>query len=171
MAPCPAMPTDLAENQFAIRRAILHLCGQLGWATLNELVLPDGRRADIMALRPDNGLVCIEIKSGPRDFLADGKWETYQEWSDQLFFAVDHGFPLALLPETAGIMVADTGLLPAGLEVIAESAILRDAPQNTLAPARRRKLTHLFAMQAAERLARLNDPAITAALRAARRVE
>ncbi|ACI53138.1 conserved hypothetical protein [Gluconacetobacter diazotrophicus PA1 5] len=165
------MPIDLVQNQIAIRRAVVHLCGQMGWAALHELVLPDGRRADIMALRPDNGFVCIEIKSGPRDFLTDAKWACYRDWCDQLFFAVDRGFPRDLLPDTAGIMVADTDAVPGGLNVIAESAILRDSATSALAPARRRKLTHLFAMQAATRLGRLDDPAVTAALRTARRVE
>ena len=35
------------------------------------MTLPNGRRADILALRPDAGFVCIEVKSGARDFLAD----------------------------------------------------------------------------------------------------
>ncbi|GBQ26454.1 MmcB family DNA repair protein [Gluconacetobacter azotocaptans] len=165
------MPSDLAENQIAIRRAILHLCGQMGWSSLNELPLPDGRRADIMALRPDNGFVCIEIKSGPRDFLTDSKWHRYRNWCDQFFFAVDRDFPLALLPDSAGLMVVATDMRPAGYTIIAESAITRDAPTFPLASARRRKLTHLFATQAAERLGRLDDPAITASLRAARRIE
>ncbi|GBQ81343.1 hypothetical protein AA13595_0606 [Gluconacetobacter johannae DSM 13595] len=165
------MPSDLAENQIVIRRAILHLCGQMGWSSLNELPLPDGRRADIMALRPDNGFVCIEIKSGPRDFLTDSKWPRYRDWCDQFFFAVDRAFPLALLPDSAGLMIVATDMRPPGYATIAESAITRDAPTIPLASARRRKLTHLFATQAAERLGRLDDPAITASLRAARRIE
>lgn len=167
----PPMPIDPVQNQIAIRRAVNHLCGQMGWAALNELVLPDGRRADVMALRPDNGFVCIEIKSGPRDFLTDQKWTCYHDWCDQLFFAVDRTFPLSLLPEATGIMVADTDTVPAGLNVIAEAAILRSPVPTALAAARRRKLTWLFATQAAGRLARLDDPAITTALRTARRVE
>lgn len=165
------MPIDPIQNQIAIRRAVNHLCGQMGWAALNELILPDGRRADVMALRPDNGFVCIEIKSGPRDFLTDRKWACYRDWCDQLFFAVDRTFPLSLLPEATGIMVADTDTIPDGLNVIAEAAILRPPATTSLPSARRRKLTWLFATQAAARLARLDDPAITAALRMAGRAE
>lgn len=165
------MSVDPVQNQITVRRAVNHLCGQMGWAVLNELVLPDGRRADVMALRPDNGFVCIEIKSGPRDFLTDRKWDCYRAWCDQLFFAVDRTFPLSLLPEATGIMVADTDTLPEGLSVIAEAAILRPPATTALPTARRRKLTWLFATQAAERLARLDDPAITTALRTARRIE
>ena len=48
------------ERSLAIRRAAARLCGRLGWAPLHEVPLPNGRRADILALRPDGGFVCIE---------------------------------------------------------------------------------------------------------------
>ncbi len=51
------------ERSLAIRRAAARLCGRLGWAPLHEVPLPNGRRADILALRPDGGFVCIEVKS------------------------------------------------------------------------------------------------------------
>jgi len=160
----------LPETQLAIRRATLALCDNHDWAPINEFTLPTaGRRADIMALRPDQGFVCIEIKSGPRDFLTDRKWPEYRAWCDQLYVAVDHVFPLTLLPEDVGVIVADLEHTPPG--ILAESAIIRPATEHKLAPARRRTLLTLFARTAANRLARLEDPAITASLRAARRVE
>ena len=70
-------------------------------------------------------------------------------------------FPQDLLPEDAGLLVAD------GLEM----AELRPAPAHPLAPARRRALLHRFAMLAAERLSALTDPAGRAERRAALRVE
>lgn len=163
------MQPTLPETQLAIRRAALALCRTLGWAAVNELTLPAsgtslGRRADIMALRPDHGFVCIEVKSGPRDFLTDRKWHEYRDWSDQFFFAVGEDFPVDLLPEDAGLLVAAVRDLPMG--ILAECAMIRPAPEHRLAPARRRALTHLFATTAAARLALLEDPAITASLRA-----
>ena len=86
------------ERALAIRRAAARLCLRLGWAPLHEVALPNGRRADIMALRPDGCFACIEVKSGPRDFLTDLKWQDYREFADELFFAVDVDFPQALLP-------------------------------------------------------------------------
>ena len=78
------------------------------WAPLHEVSLPNGRRADILALRGDGGFVCIEVKSGLRDFLTDQKWWEYREFADHLFFAVDLDFPLDVLPpETGLIVVAD----------------------------------------------------------------
>src|ERR1700712_793545 len=93
------------ERAAAIRRATSLLCLQLDWSPLHEMVLPNGRRADIMALRPDGGFVCIEVKSGARDFLVDSKWPEYRQYSDALCFAVDADFPQDLLPEDAGLIV------------------------------------------------------------------
>ena len=164
-------PIALPENQLAIRRAAAHLCGLLGWVVLHEVPLPNGRRADILALRPDGGFACIEVKSGPRDFLGDAKWPEYRGFCDALYFAVDDGFPQALLPEDAGLIVACVGphCLPVGVTVEAE--LLREASAHKLAAPTRRALTHRFAVLAASRLAALEDPAITASLRAARRIE
>lgn len=149
------------ERALAIRRATARLCGRLGWAPLHEVPLPNGRRADILALRPDGCFICIEVKSGMRDFLTDLKWPDYRDFSDALYFAVDPDFPQELLPAETGLIVA------AGLE----ADLLRDAPTHPLPGARRRALLQRFAMLAAGRLAALDDPAGTADLRAALRVE
>ncbi len=157
----PNLEPSFPERQLAIRRAAAVLCQQLAWAALHEVPLPNGRRADLLALRPDGGFVCIEVKSGPRDFLTDGKWPEYRAFCDALYFAVDDVFPLALLPEETGLIVACER----------EAAMIRTAPVHALPPARRRALTHRFATIAATRLAALEDPMITASLRAALRAE
>ena len=90
------------QRSLAVRRAVSRLCARLGWAPLHEVPLPNGRRADILALRSDGGFACIEVKSGVRDFLADAKWPEYRAVSDALYFAVDDAFPLDLLPADAG---------------------------------------------------------------------
>ena len=149
------------ERALAIRRAAARLCGRLGWAPLHEVALPNGRRADILALTPDSSFVCIEVKSGPRDFLTDLKWPDYRAFSDALYFAVDVDFPQKLLPAETGLIVA------AGLE----ADLLREAPLHPLPAARRRALLHRFALLAAGRLAALEDPAGVADLRSALRVE
>lgn len=118
------------ERAAAIRRAAALLCLRLGWAPLHEVPLPNGRRADILALLPDGGFACIEVKSGPRDFLTDQKWPEYRDFSDLLFFAVDADFPLALLPGETGLIVT------AGLE----ADLLRDAPPHRLPAPRRRRV-------------------------------
>ena len=57
------------ERTFLVRRAAARLCLRLGWAPLHEVRLANGRRADILALQPGSGFVCIEVKSGLRDYL------------------------------------------------------------------------------------------------------
>jgi hypothetical protein len=151
--PDPSAPARTAR----VRLAAVRLCGLLGWAPLHEVPLPNGRRADILALRPDGGFACIEVKSGLPDFLADTKWPEYRGFCDALFFAVDTDFPQHFLPENTGLMVAWEG----------SAELLRDAPAHPLAPARRRALLHRFARLAAGRLAVLEDPAGAAMLRAA----
>jgi hypothetical protein len=124
------------------------LCLALGWSALHEVGLPNGRRADLLALRPDGGFVCIEVKSGVRDFLTDAKWPEYLHYADALCFAVDEDFPAAMLPEAAGLIVACDGV----------AELLRAPPEQPLAPARRRAMLHRFAHLAATRLSLLTDP-------------
>ena len=139
------MEASAPERSLFIRRAVARLCLRLGWAPLHEVPLPSGRRADILALRPDGCFACIEVKSRPRDFLTDLKWQDYRAFADELFFAVDVDFPQELLPAETGLIVA------AGLE----AELVRDAPAHPLSGARRRALLHRFALLAAGRLARL----------------
>jgi hypothetical protein len=155
------MMISLPERQLAIRRAAATLCQQLAWVVLHEVPLPNGRRADLLALRPDGGFACIEVKSGLRDFLTDDKWPEYRDFCDELYFAVDESFPLDLLPAETGLIVTSGR----------EAELIRPAPSHPIASARRRALTHRFATIAAARLAALEDPMITASLRAALRVE
>jgi hypothetical protein len=155
------MEPRFPERAALIRRATARLCGRLDWAALHEVTLPNFRRADILALRPDGGFVCIEVKSGPRDFLVDTKWPDYRDYTDALYFAVDADFPQDLLPAEVGLIVA------AGLE----AELVRDAPSHPVPAARRRALLHRFAVLAAARLAAVEDPAGLAALRTALRAE
>ncbi|HEU0222886.1 MAG TPA: MmcB family DNA repair protein, partial [Paracoccaceae bacterium] len=90
----------------------------------------------------------VECKSGLADFRADHKWEGYLGWCDRFFWAVDMDFPSEILPDDAGLIVADHY----------DAEILRMGPEASLAPARRRALTLRFARTGAERLRRLADP-------------
>jgi hypothetical protein len=136
------------ERTLLIRRAVARLCLRLGWAPLHEVRLANGRRADVLALQPGGGFVCIEVKSGLRDYLADGKWAEYQPFCDQFFFAVDADFPRDILPRETGLIVcADR-----------DADLLREPLSVRLAPARRRALLERFAWLAAGRLATMQDP-------------
>lgn len=153
-APLPAART------LAVCRAAMRFCLARGWAPVAEMPLPNGRRADILALLPDGGFSVVEVKSCARDFLTDAKWPDYRDYCDRLYFAVDLDFPRDLLPGDAGLLVAD------GLD----AHLVRDASAHPLAPARRRALLQRHAFAAAQRLAALQDPAGHAELRAALRL-
>jgi len=155
--PGPSLP----ERAALVRRAAALLCVRLGWSPVHEVPLPNGRRADILALRPDGGFACIEVKSGLRDFQVDAKWPEYRDYSDTLYFAVDADFPDGVLPQACGLIVAHG----------TEADIVREAPSHPLAPARRRALLHRFATIAAGRLAACEDPDGMASVRAALRAE
>ncbi len=149
------------ERTLVVRRGAARLCVLLGWAPLHEVPLPNGRRADILALRPDGGFACIEVKSGARDFLTDQKWPEYRDFCDALYFAVDLDFPQHLLPVDAGLIIA--------ADLTGE--LVREAPAHPLSPSRRRSLLQRFSFLAATRLAALEDPGAAVALRSALRAE
>ena len=124
-----------------VTRGAARLLTGLGYAPLAEAPLPNGRRADLMALGARGELVIVEVKSGVEDYRADGKWPQYGPWCDRFFFAVDPDFPRAVLPEGPGLIVAD------GFG----GMVATEAPTHPLAPARRKALTLQFARLAAWR--------------------
>jgi len=136
------------ERTAGVTQGAARLCARLGFAVLREVPLADGRRADLVCLGADGAIAIVEVKSCARDYLSDGKWEDYRAWCDRLFFAVDAEFPQALLPEDAGLIVADAW----------GGAVLREAPVQALAPARRRAVLLRFARLAARRAEAAADP-------------
>jgi hypothetical protein len=131
-----------------IARGTRRLLRAAGWASVTELALPSGRRADIVALSADSCISIVEIKSSLADFRSDRKWPDYRAYCDQLFFAVSPQMPLHVLPPDAGLIVADAF----GAEIV------RDAPTHRMAGATRRAMLLRFAMAAADRLHSLCDP-------------
>lgn len=156
-----ALPMTTPERTLSVCRAAARFCSRLGWAPVREMPLPNGRRADILALLPDGGFAVVEVKSCARDFLSDGKWPEYRDFCDRLYFAVDLDFPEGLLPQEVGLMVADGP----------DASLVREAPPHPMASARRRALLQRYAVVAAGRLAALQDPAGQSEIRAALRAE
>lgn len=119
-------------------RRYLRACG---FAVIGELPLPNGRRADLVALAPDGGLRIVEVKSSIEDFRADQKWSFYRDYCDRFYFAIPAGLDGAPFPADAGLIVAD-----------AHGAMLaREAPVLRLAPASRKAMLVRFGALAAER--------------------
>ncbi len=116
--------------------------------SLSEVPLPNGRRADVLGISTKSELTIIEIKSSIADFRADLKWPDYLDCCDRFYFAVGADFPIGILPDDTGIIVADGY----GAEIV------REAPRRAVTAARRRTLTLSFARIAAMRLQSLLDP-------------
>lgn len=131
-----------------LARGVCRALGQLGYASLVEFPLANGRRADVFALGRTGELLIVEIKSSPADFRADRKWTSYREFADRLYFAVPSDFPALLIPENCGLIVADRF----------GAAVLRNGAAQAISSARRRAVTLRFARLAAQRLGRQLDP-------------
>jgi hypothetical protein len=129
------------ETTEVVTRGAAKLLIALGYAPLAEVGLPNGRRADLMAVGPKGEIVIVEVKSGLEDYRCDRKWGEYMPYCDAFYFAVAPEFPREILPEGPGLIVAD------GFG----GAVLVDAPVEPLAPARRKALTLAFARLAAMR--------------------
>lgn len=145
------VPPDRRQSPgaLAICTGARRLLSRLGCATVTELTLASGRRADIVALGPDGCVSIVEVKSSLADFRADGKWPEYLAFCDRFFFAVANDFPAAILPDQAGLIVAD------GFG----AAVLREPAEHRMAGARRKAVTLRFAHAAANRHHILVDPA------------
>jgi len=136
-------PPSRPDITLALARGVSRVMRDHGLASILETPLANGRRADIMALSPHGEIWIVETKSGLADFAVDSKWPDYIPYCDRFFFGVTEDFPQALIPEDAGLIVAD------GFG----GAVLRMAPLRPLAPARRKAVTLLFARLAAQRVA------------------
>jgi hypothetical protein len=145
--------TALAPGQVLARGVARHLAA-LGMATVEELVPTRGLRVDVMALGPKGEIWIVECKSSRADFMSDCKWQGYLEWCDRFFWAVDADFPTDLLPDCTGLIIADGY----------DAEVIRMAPEDKLAAARRKVMVQKFATHAARRLQTLRDPAAFAGL-------
>jgi len=131
------------EQTRRVTRGTRILLRALGLSVLAEFPLPDGRRADLVALSKDGSLRIVEIKSSREDFRADSKWAHYRGYCDRFYFAAPLDLADALvLPQDAGLIVADAH----------GGVVAREAPIHALAPATRRALLVRFGATAATRL-------------------
>lgn len=117
-------------------------------ATVTEVSLANGRRADIAAVAAGGEIWIVEIKSSIEDFRTDQKWPEYRDYCDRLFFAVAPTFPREILPPDTGLVIADRY----GGEVV------RAAPEHKLAGARRKAVMLRLVHTAAFRLQAAIDP-------------
>ncbi len=137
-----------SETASAIARGTLRLLLAHGFRGLTEVALPNGRRADIMAVSDTAEIWIVEIKSSVADFRVDQKWPDYRDFCDRLLFAVMPDFPREILPETCGLIVADRYA----------GEIIRAAPEHKLSAARRKAMILTLARLGAARVMTVMDP-------------
>ena len=146
---------DLAPVAIEVARGVTRLFCRRDLFAICEVPLPNGRRADLMGIDTKGKLTIVEIKVSKADLTGDAKWTDYLDYCDQFFWAVPPALAGLLeeerfLPATAGVIVADRY----------DAAVVRDAPERPLAPARRKAETLRFARRAARRLSAQIDPTL-----------
>ncbi|NIJ21276.1 hypothetical protein FHS95_002979 [Sphingomonas naasensis] len=148
------LPSDAPLIAADVARGVTRMLLRHDIATIAEVPLDGGRRADLMALDARGNIVIVEIKVSRADLLGDGKWTDYLAHCDRFFWAVPAGFDLrpfeqeGFLPQRAGLIVADRY----------DAAVVREAATVPLASATRKKCTLAFARRAARRVTHLLDP-------------
>ena len=125
-----------------ISSGVLRLMARFDFVGVTEMTLVNSRRADVCALGPKGELSIVEIKSSIADFKSDHKWHEYRPFCDRFYFAVGHDFPQELIPQDAGLIIADKF----------GGAILREPEEYKLAAARRKAMTLRFGRLATRRL-------------------
>jgi len=138
-----------------VARGVTRLFCRQDLFAICEMPLPNGRRADLMAIDGKGGLTIVEIKVAKADLVGDAKWTDYLDYCDRFFWAVPPALARILdeerfLPAAAGLIVADRY----------DAAIMRDAAHRPLAPARRKAELLRFARRAARRLSAQIDPSL-----------
>ena len=136
-----------------VARGVTRLFCRRDLFAICEVPLPNGRRADLMAIDARGQLTIVEIKVAKADLLGDGKWRDYLDYCDHFYWAVPQSLAQLteaehFLPEAAGLIVADRYV----------AAVLREPVLRPLAPARRKAELLRFARRAARRLSAQIDP-------------
>jgi hypothetical protein len=145
-------PIDGRQSQAAldIARGLRRHLRRRGFASVTEMSLVGGRRADVVALAADGSVLIFEIKSSIADFRSDSKWRDYRLHCDRFYFAVGADFPEAILPSDVGLAIADAY----GAELV------REAPEHRMSAGARKSMLVRFGVAAAARLHALFDPDI-----------
>ena len=142
------MKKEPSKNIIKLARGVIRHFDQLGLASLSEFSPARGLRVDIITLGVLDEIWIVECKSGVSDYKTDKKWKNYLDWCDRYFWAVDVNFPIQILPEETGIIIADAY----------DASILKEAPINRLTASRRKKITKSIAQSACTRLLSHTDP-------------
>ncbi|HLO21821.1 MAG TPA: MmcB family DNA repair protein [Methyloceanibacter sp.] len=137
-----------SEVAAELQRGVCRAFRALGLSVVTELPLANGRRADVVGLSPSGDVLIVEIKSCLIDYRTDSKWQDYLDFCDRLYFAVAADFPREVIPQEAGLILADRY----GAELV------REGIEDRITAARRKAMMLCFARAAALRLQLHLDP-------------
>lgn len=153
MPAVPPMP-DSRHTAIDVARGVTRWWHRQRAVLLTEVPLPNGRRADLVAITPKGQIAIVEVKVARADLLGDQKWPDYLDWCDRFFWALSPDLDAAPLdmpayqPDRCGLMVADRY----------DAQLIRDAAEHPMAAARRRSELLRLGRLAALRLMQLGDP-------------
>lgn len=148
-SPSPLVPDKGASPVTrGLTRGVCRMLAGMGYGTLTEFRLPNGRRVDVIGLGTRGDFAIVEVKSTVEDFRSDRKWPEYLPFCETFYFAVPEGFPLEILPPDCGIIVADRF----------GGVMRRTATVAAVNGARKRRQLVRFAHAASTRLHGLYDP-------------
>jgi len=153
------LPPADAEDEFTRRaqevcRGICRLFARNGIWALAEMPLRNGRRADLMGIDSKGRVVIVEVKTARGDLLGDNKWPDYLDFCDRFYWGLPPELDRACLeaedfrPDCCGVIVADAY----------DAEIVRPAPSQPLAAARRRVEVERLARTALRRQLVAQDP-------------
>ena len=80
--------TDAPPIAAEVARGVTRLFCRQDLFAVCEMPLPNGRRADLMAIDAKGGLTIVEIKVAKADLVNDMKWQDYLDYCDRFFWAV-----------------------------------------------------------------------------------
>ncbi|HEV7435830.1 MAG TPA: MmcB family DNA repair protein [Pseudorhizobium sp.] len=138
----PLIDGRQSTRAMMVRRGLQVLLHEMRHASLPELVLPNGRRADLMTISEKGEVWIIEIKTSIEDFRVDHKWPDYRTYCDRLFFATHRDVPLEIFPQDCGLFLSDGY----------GAHLMREAPEHRLASATRKSVMLNFSRVGARRL-------------------
>ncbi|QFT76454.1 MmcB family DNA repair protein [Erythrobacter sp. THAF29] len=152
--PAPILDSPVSATARDVARGIQRLFARNDIWCVSEMPLKNGRRADLMGVDAKGLLVIVEIKVARGDLLGDAKWPDYLDFCDRFYWGVAPGLdrtPLeseAYMPDKCGVIVGDGY----------DAEILRHAPLESLAAARRKAQMERLARFAMRRYTGLVDP-------------
>src|SRR5690606_14118888 len=152
--PAAAPTQTLHRRSRETARGICRLFARNDIWCIAEMALRNGRRADLMGIDAKGRIVIVEIKTARGDLLGDGKWSDYLDYCDRFFWGLPPELDRACLdlsdfrPDCCGVIVADAY----------DAEILRPAPTQPLAAARRKVEVERLARAALRRQLGFMDP-------------